>query len=437
MDVDDVGRGERTGEAGRERVRRVPAEVGERAEHGDPGRRRAPSEADDPDVDVGRESAGELERVPLAAAEDSRRAEERRSDVDDPQLVLPLVTLGDPARPSGGYLYHRRMADAAPDRGARIEFVSFRDRPFPFPLAEARRVLDEVRALRPDALILDSIAAAFLGPFATRAGAPVVGSLHQPPGGIDHGRVRTRAQTRLDLAAWKRADILIAASDHLAEQVVDTGAPRDRIRVVPPGRDVAVPPTGATADLRAGRACAFLCVANWLPRKGIVELLDAFGQLAPDSATLHLAGDDAADRRYAARVRERVGRLGDRVVLHGHVSRERIASLYSCADAFVLPAYRDPYGTVWGEAMAFGLPVVGWHAANLPHLAAHDREGLLVTPGDVGALTDALARLASDEALRRRLGEAARARAESRPTWAESAELYFEAVREAVEGRQK
>jgi glycosyltransferase involved in cell wall biosynthesis len=53
------------------------------------------------------------------------------------------------------------------------------------------------------------------------------------------------------------------------------------------------------------------------------------------------------------------------------------AALYRAADVFVLAASREPYGTVWGEAMASGLPVIGWRVGNLPHLAKDEREGLL------------------------------------------------------------
>ena len=68
--------------------------------------------------------------------------------------------------------------------------------------------------------------------------------------------------------------------------------------------------------------------------------------------------------------------LAGRVVVHGPLAAERVAALYRAADVFVLPSLREPYGTVWGEAMAVGLPVVGWRAGNLPHLAEHGREGL-------------------------------------------------------------
>ena len=40
----------------------------------------------------------------------------------------------------------------------------------------------------------------------------------------------------------------------------------------------------------------------------------------------------------------------------------------------MLPSWKEPYGTVYGEAMACGLPVVGWRAGNLPYLADDDRE---------------------------------------------------------------
>ena len=78
--------------------------------------------------------------------------------------------------------------------------------------------------------------------------------------------------------------------------------------------------------------------------------------------------------------------LVGRVVVHGPLSLEAVAALYQAADAFVLPSLKEPYGTVYGEAMAFGLPVVGWRAGNLPYLAEHEREGLLAEPGDLPGL---------------------------------------------------
>jgi glycosyltransferase involved in cell wall biosynthesis len=177
-----------------------------------------------------------------------------------------------------------------------------------------------------------------------------------------------------------------------------------------------------------------LCVGNWVARKGLHSLLDAFARLPAEAATLHLVGDDRADARYAARLRARLRQpdLAGRVIVHGPLPRENVAALYDAADVFVLPSLKEPYGTVYGEAMAAGLPVVGWRAGNLPYLMEDGREGLLCDPGDVEGLARALARLVDDEPLRRQLGAAARRRALALPTWEEAATLFFAAIREAV-----
>jgi len=182
---------------------------------------------------------------------------------------------------------------------------------------------------------------------------------------------------------------------------------------------------------------AALCVANWLPWKGIVELLEAVAGLPDGVVTLHLVGDTATRGRYAGRVRERIERadLRDRVVVHGLMASAAVHRMYQTVDAFVLPSFEETYGTVWGEAMAAGLPVAGWQAGNFPFLADHDRDGLLIPVGDVPALGAAIERLARDPALRIRLGRAAGVRAAARPTWDETAARFFSVIREVRSGR--
>lgn len=351
-------------------------------------------------------------------------------------LAISLVTLGDPEQLTGGYLYHRRMAAAASAHDARVEFVSFPARPFPLPALAGPALLRRVKDA--DVVLLDSIAAAFLGPWwpARRRHPPLVAIVHQPPGGIDHSPARTVVQARLDTLAYRRARLILAASQALADEYSALGFPPDRVTVVAPGRDVAAPPPGPAPDLRAGRRAALLCVGNWVERKGILPLLDAFARLYEGAATLHLAGRADVEPGYGEQVRARLARpdLAGRVVVHGAVSTARVAELYAGADVFVLAATREPYGTVYGEAMAAGLPVVGWRSGNLPHLATHEREGLVVTPGDVEALAGALLRLVDDQPFRRRLAAAARERAATFPTWAESAERLFAELRRAAAG---
>jgi glycosyltransferase involved in cell wall biosynthesis len=349
-------------------------------------------------------------------------------------LVVSLVTLGSPEQLTGGYLYHRRMAEAAADHAARVEFVS------------ARPTRNSLKAARGDVVVVDSIAAALVAPWSWRYDtrhddrldrlSPLAAILHQPPGGIDRGGLYRAVQARLDRWVYRRCRLLLAASAALADELVaEHRLPAERVVVVAPGSDVA-PPPAELPDLRRGRPVAFLSIGNWMARKGTLELLEAFAGVDRDLALLHLVGRDDVEPRYSARVRARLGSadLSDRVVCHGPVSRAEVAGFYRAADAFVLPSYREPYGTVYGEALAAGLPVVGWRAGNLPHLADDGREGVIVPPGDVAGLSAALRRLAADHEWRTRLSAAARERGRRLPTWDDTAAAFFGALREQAEG---
>jgi glycosyltransferase involved in cell wall biosynthesis len=328
-----------------------------------------------------------------------------------------------------------------------MRFVSIPDLPLPWAMATGPAWLLAPETRSADVVVLDSIAAGAAAPWLGRVEAPVVGMLHQPPGGIGATAVRRRFQAPFDRRAYRACKILMVASDWLAAELVAAGVSRHRIRVVPPGKDLDVAGGTATVDdsslaidragLRGGRLMAALCVANWLPWKGIVELLEAVAGLPDGVVTLHLVGDTATRGRYAGRVRERIERadLRDRVVVHELMASAAVHRMYQTVDAFVLPSFEETYGTVWGEAMAAGLPVAGWQAGNFPFLADHDRDGLLIPVGDVPALGAAIERLARDPALRIRLGRAAGVRAAARPTWDETAARFFSVIREVRSGR--
>src|SRR6266702_3671112 len=183
-------------------------------------------------------------------------------------LSAVLITLGDPGQLTGGYLFHRRLAELAPAHGARLTFVSFPTRPCPLAVLDAPYVMHEIRGIAPDVVVVDSIATAFMAFTSPRV--PMLGMLHQPPGGIDHGRVRTAVQAVLDRLAYRRLRRLLVASEALAEELRQLS---NNVSVVPPGRDVASRvgrpardvATGAglaSGDLRRGRDAAFLCVGN-------------------------------------------------------------------------------------------------------------------------------------------------------------------------------
>jgi len=353
-------------------------------------------------------------------------------------LRVALVTLGDPAALTGGHLYHRRMAQAASANDATVSFVSFLDRPFPLPALSGPTVARRVRKQRPDIVALDSIAAAFAAPWLRRFPGPLAAIIHQSPGGVGHGAVRSMVQRNLDLVIYRRCDRIMVASETLIDELIERGVEPETIVFVAPGRDVAAT-DDAALDLRRGRRSAALCVANWSEHKGIVELLRAFTLVPGPLCTLHLVGDEEVDPRYAARVGELLARgdLAERVVRHGPLPPEKVGAMYRSADMFALPSTREAYGTVYGEAMAAGLPVVGWNLGNLAHLARKECDGLLLEPGDVAGLAGAITKLSQDGELRDRMSHSARERADSFPTWNESADLFFSLLRALVESTKR
>lgn len=340
-----------------------------------------------------------------------------RDEVDEGgPLVVSLLTLGSPTAVTGGHLYHRRMAEAAGAHGARVDFVSAGLRN---PLGHAQGVL-----------LVDSLAAWAVAPHVVarrRPVAPLAAILHQPPGGVGQRAIRTAVQRPLDELLYRRCDVLIAASQALADDLVDKyELPADRIHVVEPGCDL--PAVGdVPGDLREGRRIGLLCVGNWLPNKGVLDLLDALSTLPQDDVTLHLVGRTDIDVGYASRVRARIAApdLAGRVVVHGVVTAEQVARLYAAADAFALPSYVETYGTVYAEALSAGLPTIGWRSGNLANLIVDGEHGCLVDPGDIVGLSAALGRVATDDHWRAELASAARRRGKALPTWRTTAERFF------------
>ncbi|HEU4842366.1 MAG TPA: glycosyltransferase family 4 protein [Ilumatobacteraceae bacterium] len=331
-------------------------------------------------------------------------------------LHIALLTRGSPQAISGGFLYHRRLADRAPAHGAVISFgqESWRWSP---------RRLDDV-------VVVDSIAAWRMLPAVVRwrRRVPFVAIVHQRPGGTDGPRLWRLVKGRLDRAVYRRCRATIAASRTLHRCLVDDhGLPPADVVVVEPGCDLpSAPPAGG---MRAGRRAAVLSVANWYPNKGIVELLDAVAALPADAATLHLAGRPDVDPAYTTRVRARLTRpdLVGRVVVHGAVDSPTAAGLYAGADVFALASVLEGYATVCAEALASGLPVVGWRRPFLEDFVRDGMEGRLAELGDVPGLTRALADVLDDD---RREGFAAAARRRGRtlPTWADTAARFFAVV---------
>ena len=166
------------------------------------------------------------------------------------------------------------------DYGAEIRFRSIPELPWPIAVGPAARTL-RAAAVGSDAIVLDSLAAAFAAPWIRGVRPPVIAVAHQPPGGVGHGRFRAAAQRSARPRRVPSAAVSSPQARASSTSFGDRGVGADRLRSPRVRRAVR---GGPPLDLRRGRVASLLCVANWSPYKGIVELLEAFATLPKPSA---------------------------------------------------------------------------------------------------------------------------------------------------------
>jgi glycosyltransferase involved in cell wall biosynthesis len=178
-----------------------------------------------------------------------------------------------------------------------------------------------------------------------------------------------------------------------------------------------------------------LFAGTMYPRKGVHDLVAAAVRLGERGVdfTLHIAGQPHS-QDYLAQVRDIVatGHVAERVVFRGLLSEDDLSREFAEASIVVLPSYAETSPMFIQQAMAAGKAIVATRVGGLPYLIADGESGLLVDPGDVGALAASLERLLGQPALRARCGVRARAEALARFSPAEVAARSVAVYREVL-----
>jgi glycosyltransferase involved in cell wall biosynthesis len=347
---------------------------------------------------------------------------------------VAFVTVGDTDRLTGGYLYHAQVFARLRERGVVVEEVV----PCGASAEEQEEAASQLglvlNSRRFDVVVVDALARIVCAPHLDRwrEERPVVAMVHElpsvaAPGGAS-GREREFEGPLL------RSDCLIAVSGHGRSILENRGVPAGRIRVVPPGFDRLRLDSGSPSPVGDDVVRA-LCVAQWITRKGILDLVQAWTLHERPGAVLELVGETDAGPAYADRVRAVLaGASGASIIVSGAVDDATLGSAYAAADLFVLPSRYEGYGIVYAEALARGLPVIACDVGPVPELVG-DEAALLVPPGNVEALSGALDLLLGDSALRHRMSAAARRRAGELPRWEDTADGFLRVLREATAER--
>ncbi|HUS80850.1 MAG TPA: glycosyltransferase family 4 protein, partial [Armatimonadota bacterium] len=216
--------------------------------------------------------------------------------------------------------------------------------------------------------------------------------------------------SRLGAAAW---DALIPCSHATARQGIERGIgspeqyhpvwpPVDLQQFRPDGREQARAQVRAEWGMRDDDL-AIISVLRLAPQKAPLDLIAAADLVMADSARarLVLVGGGPMQEQVESEIARRG--MADRVLMLG--PRRDLPRLLKAADVFALLSVWEPFGMVFAEAAAVGLPSVGTRVDGIPEAVAEGRSGLLVEPGDLQGAAAAILRIGSDPELARRLGE--------------------------------
>jgi len=229
------------------------------------------------------------------------------------------------------------------------------------------------------------------------------------------------------------------------------GAGSSRIRVVPPGVDLArfrpIEQSYARKVIGIPAHQRLILFAGRIERlKGIDALFRAIAMLRErrtdwDWGKVSVAvigGDPSAAGQQAneemARLHALRSALGldDVIAFLGARDQDVLQYYYAAAEVLVMPSHYESFGMVALEAMACGTPVIASDVGGLSTLVQHNKTGLRVRANDPGALARAIEQLLDDDALRRRMGHAAACYAEDY-SWQRVVDLLLNVYGELTE----
>ena len=357
-------------------------------------------------------------------------------------VVVP-DSIDDPARPSGGNSYDRRILRELAAAGWQLTEHPVAGS-WPRPEAAEVSALGRLLAGIPDGAVtlLDGLIAStvpgLLVPAASRLRLVVL--VHLPlgmpqPDGTEpdpdtiagEAAVLAAATGVLTTSGWTRERLL-----ELYPQL-----PPDAVQVAEPGADPAALVTGSAGGGE------LLCVAAVTRGKGHDVLLAALAGVAELPWRCGWVGSLDREPDFVARLRGQAVSTGlaERIQLRGPLTGTALGQAYAAADALVLASRAETYGMVVTEALAHGLPVLATAVGGLPaalgRTADGRRPGLLVPAGDPAALSTALRDWLTDAELRQRLRLAARDRRSTLTGWAATGELIGRVLSAAAAGARQ
>jgi glycosyltransferase involved in cell wall biosynthesis len=274
------------------------------------------------------------------------------------------------------------------------------------------RLRASLRSFKPDAIYMPVSSTwsgffrdAELARIAARSGAKLVGHVHGS--WFDRMLMATGWKARVVRKALSRFDALLVLGSPWLKMIQEYGY-TGHVEIVPATTRSEVFERGEKFKRdydKKGSGGYFLGQVG--ERKGVYDLLEALAGIKKEgsAAKIVFTGPGEFEGDWEALMRKRTELdVEDRAEFTGQLQGESIYKLFEAADYFIMPSYDEGMPAVLFEAGAFGLPVVSSPVGAIPDVLKHMENSILVEPGDVHAIRDAILLLESDSSLRSRLG---------------------------------
>lgn len=225
-------------------------------------------------------------------------------------------------------------------------------------------------------------------------------------------RMRSREQRHIDESertALSRLEHIFAISECVRNDIVSHyGIPQKRVTVVGTGLGVAQDDHKVEKDYSSGQIL-FVAKHAFIQKGGLL-LAQGFhlALRATPNLSLVIVGDKEA-RRYTAGI--------PNIRITGFITNDELKQCFQNASLYAMPAIYEPWGLVYLEALANGIPILGLRRNALPEIAGDGRYGFLVDNDTPEAIAEAIINAFSDHSRLRSMGNAGKERTLSSFTW--------------------
>ncbi len=204
--------------------------------------------------------------------------------------------------------------------------------------------------------------------------------------------------------ALRNSDCITAISGYLKKRAIDLGG--KNVKLVRNGTDTKKFKPGVraktlTEKYTLGGHPRLLTVSRLVPKNGVHHLIAAFFHILRDfpNASLLIAGDGPERKSLQKQVRD-LG-LSEHVNFLGYVDHNEIPYLMNASDLFIRTSLEEGLGIVFTEAMACGKPVIATNVGGIPDVVIDGKTGILVEPGDIAGIAEAIKKILSSPPLLR------------------------------------